>query len=96
MTADAGITRTGAGSDYSRLTPLPKGTQGNVTGKEGDWLRLDYGAWINKNETRLLPNQLPVKSIIRSINSRQVEGATEIIFPLQVPVPINIQQGEKS
>jgi N-acetylmuramoyl-L-alanine amidase len=43
VTADAGVARTGASTDYSRLTPLPKGTRARVTGQEGEWLRLDYG-----------------------------------------------------
>jgi len=45
-----GVARTGPGSDYSRLTPLPQGTKARVTGKEGDWLRLDYGGWILERE----------------------------------------------
>jgi len=49
-----GVARTGPGSDYSRLTPLPQGTKARVTGKEGDWLRLDYGGWILERETRLI------------------------------------------
>ena len=96
VTADAGVARTGPSTDYSRLTPLPKGTRATVTGKEGEWLRLDYGAWIKAEETQVIPNQVPVRSLIRSITSRQVEGATEIIFPLQTPVPVSVQQGDQS
>jgi N-acetylmuramoyl-L-alanine amidase len=96
VTADAGVARTGPGTDYSRLTPLPKGTKASVTGIEGDWLRLDYGGWIKKEETRSLSDKVPPKSLIRGINYRQINNTTEIVFPLQVPVPIAIQQGEKS
>ena len=96
VTADAGVARTGPSSDYSRLTPLPKGTRATVTGKEGEWLRLDYGAWIKAEETQPIPNSIPVRSLIRSINSRQIEGATEIIFPLQTPVPVSVQQGDRT
>ena len=35
VTADNGVARTGASTNYSRLTPLPKGTRARVTGKEG-------------------------------------------------------------
>ena len=35
VTANEGVARTGASTDYSRLTPLPKGTRAAVTGKEG-------------------------------------------------------------
>ncbi|MGL5878064.1 MAG: N-acetylmuramoyl-L-alanine amidase [Xenococcaceae cyanobacterium] len=96
ITADVGITRTGASSNSSRLTPLPKGTHVSVTGSEGEWLRLDYGAWIKQEETQIVSDNIPPTSIIRSIKSQQKENETEIIFPLQVPVPISVQQGDKT
>lgn len=95
VTADAGVARTGPSTDYSRLTPLPKGTIAQVTGKEGEWLRLDYGAWIREEETQAIAGNIPTTSMIRSITSRSREGATEIIFPLQRPVPISVRQGDK-
>ena len=94
--ADAGVARTGPSTNYSRLTPLPQGTRASVTGKEGEWLRLDYGGWIKALETKTLPDAAPPISLIRSINSRQVNKATEIIFPLQHPVPIAIRQGDRT
>ncbi|MEH1940944.1 MAG: N-acetylmuramoyl-L-alanine amidase [Nostoc sp.] len=94
VTVESGVARTGPSTDYSRLTPLPKGTRATVTGREGEWLRLDYGAWINSKETRILPGAIPPQTIIRSVGYRQLPGATEIIFPLQVPVPVSVQQSE--
>ena len=96
VTVDSGVARTGPSTDYSRLTPLPKGTQATVTGRDGEWLRLDYGGWINSKETRILKGAVPPRSLIRSIRARQVDGATEIVFPLQVPVPVSVQQGERT
>ncbi|WP_138497903.1 N-acetylmuramoyl-L-alanine amidase [Nostoc sp. PA-18-2419] len=96
VTVDAGVARTGPSTDYSRLTPLPKGTRATVTGKEGEWLRLDYGAWINSQETRTLPGAVPPQTIIRSVGYRQLPGATEIVFPLQVPVPVSVQQSDRA
>ena len=95
VTVDAGVARTGPSTDYSRLTPLPKGTRATVTGKEGEWLRLDYGAWINSKETRILSGAVPPRTIIRSVGYRQLANATEIVFPLQVPVPVSVQQGDR-
>ncbi|HBB31737.1 MAG TPA: N-acetylmuramoyl-L-alanine amidase [Cyanobacteria bacterium UBA8803] len=92
---DAGVARTGPSTDYSRLTPLPKGTKATVTGREGNWVRLDYGAWIKAEEVQILPSAMPPISLIRSIRARQVEGATEVIFPLQTPVPVSVQQGDR-
>lgn len=96
VTADAGVARTGPTTDYSRLTPLPKGTRASVTAREGEWLRLDYGGWIKASEVRILAGAVPPRSLIRSIRSRQVDGTTEVIFPLQVPVPVSVQQGERT
>ncbi|NES86997.1 MAG: N-acetylmuramoyl-L-alanine amidase [Moorea sp. SIO2B7] len=96
VTAEAGVARTGPSTNYSRMTPLPKGTKAAVTGKEGDWLRLDYGGWIHKEESQTLVTKIPPKSLIRSIISQQVIGATEIIFPLQTPVPVSVNQGDKT
>ncbi|MCW5313923.1 N-acetylmuramoyl-L-alanine amidase [Nostoc sp. KVJ3] len=96
VTVESGVARTGPSTDYSRLTPLPKGTRATVTGREGEWLRLDYGAWINSKETRILPNAIPPQTIIRSVGYRQLPGATEIVFPLQVPVPVSVQQSEQA
>jgi N-acetylmuramoyl-L-alanine amidase len=92
VTADTGVARTGPSTDYSRLTPLPKGTRAAVTGREGEWLRLDYGAWINSKETRILTGAVPPQTIIRSVAYRQLSNATEILFPLQVPVPVSVEQ----
>ncbi|MEA5577254.1 N-acetylmuramoyl-L-alanine amidase [Anabaena sp. UHCC 0451] len=94
--AASGVTRTGPSTDYSRLTPLPKGTRATVTGKEGDWLRLDYGAWIHSKETKIIPGAVPPQTVIRSVGYRQRAGETEIRFPLQIPVPVSVEQGNRS
>jgi N-acetylmuramoyl-L-alanine amidase len=96
VTSSAGVARTGPSTDYSRLTPLPQGTRAAVTGREGDWLRLDYGGWINMTETRVLPRAIPPSTIIRSVGYRQVPSGIQMIFPLQVPVPVTVQQGLRS
>lgn len=96
VTADPGTARTGPSTDYSRLTPLPKGTQASVIGREGEWLQLDYGSWIRARETQAIASTVPPRSLIRGIRSRAVNGWTEVVFPLQVPVPISLQQGDRS
>lgn len=96
VTAEQGVARTGPSTDYSRLTPLPKGTQATVTGREGDWLRLDYGGWINQKETRVLTGAVVPRSLIRGIRSRQLLGQTEVVFPLQVPVPVKVNQTDRT
>ncbi len=96
VTVDAGIARTGPSTDYSRLTPLPKGTRAAVTGGEGDWVRLDYGAWIRASEVSISPSPVPPTTTIRGVSSRQVPEWTEVFFPLQVPVPISVEQDTNS
>jgi N-acetylmuramoyl-L-alanine amidase len=93
ITSESGVTRTGPGTDYSRLTPLPKGTMTTVTGKEGEWLRLDYGAWINSKETKIIAGAVAPQTVIRSVGYRQLNTATEMIFPLETPVPVSVEQG---
>ncbi|WP_162183028.1 SH3 domain-containing protein [Neosynechococcus sphagnicola] len=80
VTVESGTARTGPGSDFSRLTPLPQGTEATVTGWEGEWLRLDYGGWIRQSEVKAVSTPSPVRSRIRSITSRQVPGWTEVSF----------------
>lgn len=92
VTADPGVARTGPSTDHSRLTPLPQGTQAAVTGSEGDWLRLDYGAWIKASETETLASQTAAHSVIRSIGYQVFADRTELRFPLQLPVPVAVQQ----
>jgi N-acetylmuramoyl-L-alanine amidase len=94
VTELAGAARTGASTDFSRLTPLPRGTQARITGKEGIWLRLDYGAWIKAAETTPLSTNVPPQSLIRSVRSQTFGDRTEIIFPLQTPVPVTVQQND--
>jgi N-acetylmuramoyl-L-alanine amidase len=96
VTADPGTARTGASTDYSRITPLPKGTRATVTGRQGEWLRLDYGGWIKAAETQVVPNAVPPRSLIRSARARQAGDWTEILFPLEVPVPVEVQQGDRT
>lgn len=96
VTVDSGTARSGPSTDYSRLTPLPKGTVASVTGREGEWLRLDYGGWIKAAETQIIPNAGLPRTLIRSIRAQSVGEWTEIAFPLQVPVPVNVQQGDRT
>lgn len=106
VTAIAADARTGASTDFSRLTPLPKGVKAVVTGLQGDWLRLDYGGWVRKSMTKLHPAETPPPSIVRSINTKRVVNKanqkdnlnnawTEVTIPLEVPVPIAINQGDR-
>jgi N-acetylmuramoyl-L-alanine amidase len=91
-----GTTRTGPSTDYSRLTPLPKGTKAVIIGREGEWVKLDYGVWIKAAEVQIYQDKIPLKSIIRSVTSRQVGDWTEVYFPLENPVPMSIQQGDNT
>ncbi|MBN8560872.1 MAG: N-acetylmuramoyl-L-alanine amidase [Leptolyngbya sp. UWPOB_LEPTO1] len=94
VTAEQGTARTGASTDFSRLTPLPRGTRATITAREGDWLRLEYGGWIRSSDVKIIPGATPVRSLIRGITSRTVKDWTEVRFPLQIPVPITVAQDQ--
>ncbi len=96
VTAPFGTARIGPSTDYSRLTPLPTGTQAQITGREGDWLRLDYGAWIKASEVRELGAIAPPQAIIRSALTRSIPGWTEVVFPLTQTVPVTVDQDQDS
>jgi len=99
-----GVARTGPSADHSRLTPLPQGTIAQITGYEGNWLRLDYGGWIHRREVLVKPGAQPPLSVIRSSSAGQSSGKnpasssrwTEVRFPLQVPVPVSVNQGDRT
>ncbi|MGJ3247669.1 MAG: N-acetylmuramoyl-L-alanine amidase [Elainellaceae cyanobacterium] len=96
VTADSGTARTGPSTNYSRLTPLPPTTQARITGREGEWYRLDYGAWIAASQVDVRTGAVPPRSLIRSIRALQMDDRTDLYFPLQVPVPISVQQGSNT
>ncbi len=86
-----GIARTGPGTDYSRLTPLPAGTQDQVIAQEGDWLQLRYGGWVQRQQVTLQRMAL-LPSLLRGVREHRTADWTEIHFPLSRPVPIAIHQ----
>jgi N-acetylmuramoyl-L-alanine amidase len=67
-----------------------------VTGKDGEWLRLDYGAWINSKETKIISGAIAPQTVIRSVGYRQLAEATEIRFPLEIAVPVSVEQGNNT
>jgi len=100
VTAIAADARTGASTDFSRLTPLPQGTKSLVTGKQGNWLRFDYGGWVRDSLAKIEEAETLPKSIVRSVNTKRIANSlnniwTEVKIPLEVPVPISIVQGDR-
>ncbi len=97
------IARTGPSSSYDRATPLPKGTKATVVKRqEGDnngqkvvWIQLDYGGWVNTADLKLSTGVAP-HSLIQNVRSQNRPGNTDILFPLQVPVPLVIEQADKT
>ena len=97
VTANPGVARTGSDSEFARLTPLPKGVRDRVTGKDGIWQRLSYGAWIKETETQLVSRSgVPVESLVSGVTSRLLSDWTELRIPLQIPIPITVNQTERT
>ncbi len=99
-TADA---RTGASTDFSRLTPLPQGVKALVTGKQGQWLRLDYGGWVRERFVKVSDTDTQPRSLVRGISTRAAIDKnnpqniwTEIVIPLECNVPISVSQGDRT
>ncbi|BBC23947.1 N-acetylmuramoyl-L-alanine amidase [Pseudanabaena sp. ABRG5-3] len=99
-TADA---RTGASTDFSRLTPLPQGVKALVTGKQGEWLRLDYGGWVRERFVKIFDTDTQARSLVRGISTRvEIDKNdpqniwTEIVIPLECNVPISVSQGDRT
>ncbi|OIP73527.1 MAG: N-acetylmuramoyl-L-alanine amidase [Oscillatoriales cyanobacterium CG2_30_44_21] len=97
IAADA---RTGASTDFSRLTPLPQGTKALITGKQGNWLRFDYGGWVRDSLVTIEEVETLPKSIVRSVSTKRIVNSlnniwTEVKIPLEVPVPISIVQSDR-
>ncbi|MGA1265189.1 MAG: N-acetylmuramoyl-L-alanine amidase, partial [Prochlorothrix sp.] len=96
VTSPSGTARTGPSTNYSRLTPLPPGTQASITGREGEWVRLDYGdgknAWIKASEVEETAVAALPEAIIRSALSQTLADRTEIRFPLTRPVPVSLTE----
>jgi N-acetylmuramoyl-L-alanine amidase len=63
-------------------------------------LRLSYGSnrsvWINGKSTKVRDAKEPPRSIVRSLSSRTRRDWTDIVIPLQVPVPIAIAQSDRT
>lgn len=100
IVAIAADARTGASTDFSRLTPLPQGTKALITGKQGDWLRLDYGGWVTKSMTKIEDAEAYTPSTVRSIKTKRIIDKdnvwTEVIIPLEGAVPISIIQSDRT
>ncbi len=97
VTANPGVARTGSDSEFARLTPLPKGVRDRVTGKDGIWQRLSYGGWIKETETQLVSRSgVPVESLVSGVTSRLLSDWTELRIPLQTPVPITVNQTDRT
>jgi len=92
VAVDAAVARTGPGTDFARLTPLPRGVRSQVTGREGGYYRLRYGGWVSEQELRVLGGTVPPRSVVRSLMTRTLEGRTECVIPLEVPVPVRVVQ----
>ena len=97
VTASPGVARTGSDSEFARLTPLPKGVRDRVTGTDGLWQRLSYGGWIKETETKVVSRSgVPMESLVSGVTSRLVSDWTELRIPLQTPVPITVNQTDRT
>jgi N-acetylmuramoyl-L-alanine amidase len=94
ITSEA-IVRSGGGSNFARLTPLPKGVRSVITGKSGDWLRIQGDGWISQKDVKVLPSGTPVpRSVVRALGTRTTAVGSELRIPLQNLLPYSVRQEE--
>ena len=86
------VARTGSSTNHSRITPLPQGTRATITGRDGEWLRLDYGGWIKAEEATIGTQGQPVRTIMRSATMIDAGDWVEVRIPLQSTVPVTVDQ----
>lgn len=86
------VARTGPTTNHSRLTPLPRGTRATITGRDGEWLRLDYGGWIKAAEATISTQGRPVHATMRSAAMVEAGDWVEVRIPLQSAVPVSVDQ----
>jgi N-acetylmuramoyl-L-alanine amidase len=101
--ANETISRIGPTSDANRVTPLPKGIkavvvgrqEGDNNGKKATWVQLNYGGWVMASDLKItLGNLSP--AIVQNIRSQNNNSNTDVLFALSVPVPLVIDQTEKT
>lgn len=90
VSVDEGVTRTGPSTDYSRVTPLPKGARAAVTASEGEWLRLSHGRWLKRAETTALPGAVPPQTLVKSLRLDVGAAWSHLVVPLEQAVPAEI------
>jgi N-acetylmuramoyl-L-alanine amidase len=103
VTKDLGITRLGPDDDCKRLTPLPRGVKVRVVAVASGpdkkkimvpWSQLDYGAWIESSE--LVAATAPVTAQLKNVSTRILPSTTELVFPLNSAVPMQVAQGDRT
>jgi len=88
------VVRTGSSTNHSRLTPLPEGTRATITGRDGEWLRLDHGGWIKAEEATIATQGQPVRTVMRSATMVDAGDWVEVRIPLQSAIPVTIDQSQ--
>ncbi len=95
LTAETTVARPGPEQAYTWF--LPEGVQVWITGREGDWWRIQLGegqeAWIPDGSFNMLPRGTSVpQSIVRVIRTKQLEDGVRVLIPLDIRLPFHIQQ----
>jgi N-acetylmuramoyl-L-alanine amidase len=106
VTSELGVARTGAHDDCLRLTPLPRGTRARIVSESQGpnrfkkivpWYQLDYGAWIEATEVNVLSVPVSTQATLTGTPQLTADATkTEFILPLGTPVPLQIQQTDRS
>ncbi len=91
-TQDFSISRTGPGSDYSRLSPWPEGVQSPITGLQNGWFRTSSEQWLAQSQAEIRVVDTPPFSPIRNVSVSTEAEWTVLRLPLTQRLPYQVQQ----
>jgi N-acetylmuramoyl-L-alanine amidase len=90
------VARSGPKLGYTLLYQ-PPGIRAVTSGKKGEWVRLRLApgedAWVHQDSIKYLPLGTPIpKSILTTIETKRLEGRTQVTLLLQEKLPFKVEQ----
>jgi len=96
FTGSSVVVRSGPKLGYTLLYQ-PPGIRAVATGKKGEWVRLRLAcgedAWVQEDSIKYLPpGTPPPRSILTTIQTKKLEGKTQVKLLLQEKLPFRVEQ----
>ena len=90
------VARSGPKLGYTLLYQ-PPGIRAVASGKKGEWVRLRLApgedAWVHQDSITFLPAGTPIpKGILTTIQTKKLDGKTQVVLLLQEKLPFKVEQ----